>query len=401
MKIVLLTPNYFPEKGACAERVRYLAEFLYQQGHEVLVVTTLPNYPQGKIFETYKNRLYQTETINKIQVLRYWVYASHNKNLFHRLLTVISMAIMVLFSWLKLLKFRPQFVYVQSPPLFLALSGFILATFCQAKLWLNVSDLWSRVLVDLDILQSKRSIIYKLLHKIELFLYAKASFITGQSQEIINEILPHNTQTILCRTGVDCALFKPMFLPITEQKLKRQPIRLVYAGLLGLAQGVLAFCQELVLPPLVELHIYGEGAEKDEIALYLKQNPEKRIFLHPAILQNDLAMILPTYDIALILQCKTIFGTVPSKLYEAVACGLQVWYLGGGEGANLVQKYDVGQVFSSHQTCYHTIAQLNHSNFIERQTWQAHKEKYHQIALQHFDRQKILKTCYNFFSNRA
>ena len=152
LKHFLFTPNYAPEQGACAERVRNLAEFLQQKGHEILVVTALPNYPKGKIFTNYQNYFHTSEVINQITVLRYFLFASHSNNLFFRVLAMVSLAIHVLFSLPKLLKFKPDIVYVQSPPLFLAISAYFLSKICKAKFWLNLSDIWSNVLLDLGII---------------------------------------------------------------------------------------------------------------------------------------------------------------------------------------------------------------------------------------------------------
>jgi glycosyltransferase involved in cell wall biosynthesis len=389
MKILLLTPNYAPERGACAERVRHLAEFLQAQGHEILVIAPLPNYPTGKIFSDYQHTFHKKEVINNVPILRYWVYASHSKNLWYRFLSVFSLAISVLFMLPSVLKFSPKIIYVQSPPLFLGFSGLLFAKLTQAKYWLNISDLWSNVLLDLEVFSNKKNFIYQIINQLEIFLYKQATIISGQSEEIITEISLYNSQVLLYRTGVDTNLFKPHYQNIIPQNTNSfQPIRIVYAGLLGIAQGVLAFCQQVELPSHISFHIYGEGAEKEEIATYLAKNAKKNIFLHPSLSQQDLANILPTFDIALILQRKTIRGTVPSKLYEALACGLQIWYIGGGEGAEIVEKHQLGQVFQDYANCNIALQNLTTTNL------KSNKEKSAQIALQNFDKNTIVSNFY-------
>jgi glycosyltransferase involved in cell wall biosynthesis len=416
MKIVLVTPNYAPEQGACAERVRYLAEFLREKGHEILVITALPNYPKGKIFDSYRHIFHKTETINDIKVLRYWVFASHSKNLIFRLLAMLSLAITLLFSLPKVLKFRPNFVFVQSPPLFLAISGYLMAKLCKAKFWLNLSDLWSSVLIDLQILSN--SFLYKFIKKLEHFLYHKADLISGQSQEIIDEInnilqdkksnYKANSKILLSRTGVNCDLFQPV-ADFSPQKVaccglksaatdndNPKKIKLVYAGLLGIAQGVFEFCKAANLPENVEFHIYGEGAERNMIAKYLLANPQKPIFLHFALSQKDLALVLPNFDAALILQQKSIFGTVPSKLYEAMACGLLILYVGGGEGGKLIEKFDIGLPLLSIQECEMAIEILAKSLDTKLEIGKnITKRKNARIAAEnYFDRTKILEEFY-------
>jgi glycosyltransferase involved in cell wall biosynthesis len=393
MKIVLFTPNYAPEQGACAERVRNLAEFLQQKGHEILVVTALPNYPKGKIFAKYQNQLHTTEVINQITVLRYFLFASHSNNLFFRVLAMVSLALHVLFSLPKLLKFKPDMVYVQSPPLFLAISAYLLSKICKAKFWLNLSDIWSNVLLDLGIIG--KTTFYTILQKIEFYLYQQATFLSGQSAEIIQHIQANTSgkQVFLCRTGVNCQVFCPAITskPNTQNT---QTIRLVYAGLLGIAQGVYAFCEQISLPIHTELHIFGDGAEKNKILKYITKNPNKNIFLHDSIPQIELAKILVTFDIALILQRKTIFGTVPSKLYEAMACGLPIMYIGGGEGAALVNQYQVGKSFLQVADFANHLAFL--SNIIQNNPEKlATLQKNARFAAeQNFDKYTILENFY-------
>ncbi len=415
MKIVLITPNYAPEQGACAERVRNLAEFLHNKGHEILVITALPNYPKGKIFDTYRNRFHKTEIINHITVLRYWLFASHSKNLFFRLLAMLSLAITVLFALPKIMKFKPNFVYVQSPPLFLVISGYLIAKICKAKFWLNLSDLWSNVLLDLGVISN--SWVYKMIQKIEHFLYQKADLVSGQSQEIVENVKNirsiknvkniatqldnyQQLQVFLCRTGVDCNMFQP-YLSIGSKPLDRYShnkpykIRFVYAGLLGIAQGVLEFCEQVSLPENVELHIYGDGAERNSIAKYIANHAEKQLFLHHSLPQIELARVLPTFDAALILQRKSIFGTIPSKLYEAMACGLPIMYVGNGEGEKLMQEFNLCKTFSQ-LSQVHDGMKLFVFLIQYRQEYCDEKRKNARLAAEmYFDRYKILEDFYS------
>lgn len=405
MKIVLITPNYAPEQGACAERVRNLAEFLRNKGHEILVITALPNYPKGKIFDTYRNHFHKTEIINHITVLRYWLFASHSKNLFFRLLAMLSLAITVLFAVPKIMKFKPNFVYVQSPPLFLAISGYIIAKICKAKFWLNLSDLWSNVLLDLGVISN--SWIYKMIQKTEHFLYQKADLVSGQSQEIVENVKNireitkqldnyEELQVFLCRTGVDCSVFQPLQnIKSQDNKVQKNKIRFVYAGLLGIAQGVLEFCEQVSLPENVELHIYGDGAERNSIAKYIANHAEKQLFLHQSLPQTELAHVLPTFDVALILQRKSIFGTIPSKLYEAMACGLLIMYVGNGEGDKLMQEFNLCKTFSR-LSQVHEGMKLFTFLIQNKPEYCDEKRKNARLAAEkNFDRHKILEDFYS------
>ena len=224
-------------------------------------------------------------------------------------------------------------------------------------------------------------------------MYQKATLLSGQSAEIVQHIQENTDkkQVFLCRTGVNCQVFCPAS---NTSKQDRQTIRLVYAGLLGIAQGVYAFCEQISLPIHTELHIFGDGAEKNKIRKYVTKNPHKNIFLHDSIPQIELAKILITFDIALILQRKTIFGTVPSKLYEAMACGLPIMYIGGGEGAALVNQYQVGKSFLQVSDFANNLALL--SNIIQNNPEKlvTLQKNARFAAEQNFDKYTILENFY-------
>lgn len=103
MKILIVSFYYSPELGAAPSRITNMAEGLKSQGAEVDVLTCLPNYPQGQIFEGYRGRLSKKEKINGINVYRYWTYATVSKNPFKRAVSMMSFATML---WLFAFKIK-------------------------------------------------------------------------------------------------------------------------------------------------------------------------------------------------------------------------------------------------------------------------------------------------------
>jgi glycosyltransferase involved in cell wall biosynthesis len=197
----------------------------------------------------------------------------------------------------------------------------------------------------------KGQTIYNLLLNFEAFIYKKMDFIIGQSDEIVNyvqKIVP-SIPTFLYRNGVDSQSFKVK----ENYKIKgKEPIKLVYAGLLGVAQGVLEIIENIDFEKInAELHLYGNGNERDLIENYIKTkflNTDKKqtVFLYDAIASKEIAQKLADYDAAIVIQKKQILGTVPSKIYEAMAAGLPILLLGSGESAYLIKKYNLGIVLS-------------------------------------------------------
>lgn len=95
MKILLVTERYWPEVGAAPSRLANMAEGLKNLGNDVDVLTSLPNYPKGRIFDGYRGRICKEESRNGVNLIRYWIYATVSKSPIARILNMFSFAIMI------------------------------------------------------------------------------------------------------------------------------------------------------------------------------------------------------------------------------------------------------------------------------------------------------------------
>ena len=182
-KRVLIISNYYPpEIGAASNRIKNLAEGLVLANMEVTVICPLPNYPKGIVFPKYKGKFNASEERNGVFIKRYWLYPSKSKNSFIRLFSMLSFAVTIWSAVFSLIRKKPNLCIINSPPLFVGLSGLLLSKFIRCKSILNVSDLWPLSALELGIF--KKGNFYNLLKKIELLNYKLATNIIGQSSEI-------------------------------------------------------------------------------------------------------------------------------------------------------------------------------------------------------------------------
>jgi len=339
---ILIISNYYPpEKGAAANRIEQLALQLYQNNYKVTVVCPLGNYPEGKLFKEYQGKFSVTEIRENITVKRLWIYPSVSKNVFIRIISVLSFS-MSLFLFL-VLKKTPHKIIVQSPPLLLSFISVFVLSFKKKKIILNVSDLWPLAAIELNALK-KGTLSHKVSLFFEKYIYENSSLILGQSNEIIShvhDIIP-NKKCFLYRNFPNHSIDQLDL--ITEEN---KTIKIFYAGLLGIAQGVLELCQNIELKGFnIELHIFGDGAEKNQIEKFIANQKEKNIFFHGMMDRKSLHETLKTFDIAIVPLKKRIFGSVPSKIFEYGCLGFPILYFGGGEGENIVAKNNLGWVVS-------------------------------------------------------
>jgi glycosyltransferase involved in cell wall biosynthesis len=340
MQEILIISNYYPpEKGAAANRIEQLAQKLHQNNYKVSVLCPLANYPKGELFTEYKGKFWANENRQNIAVKRLWIYPSVSKNIFKRTLSVLSFSSSLLFYLL--FHKTPHKVIVQSPPLLLSFISVLVLSLQGKKIILNVSDLWPIAAIELKALKAD-SISHKVLLLLEKFIYSKATIIFGQSNEIIDHI--HSIFP-----DKECYLYRN-FPEHQDSEFNFKinpdvPIKLFYAGLLGLAQGVLDLCGKMELEHLsMEFHIFGEGPEKSQIEDYIKQNPLKKIVFHGMVERSVLHQKIQQFDIAIVPLTTRIFGSVPSKIFEYGALGFPILYCGGGEGESIVRENNLGWV---------------------------------------------------------
>ena len=344
MEEILIVSNYYPpEKGAAANRIEQLALKLYQKNYKVSVICPLGNYPKGELFPEYKGKFSVTEQRENITVKRLWIYPSVSKNLIIRLLSVLSFSLSLFFYLL--FKKTPKKIVVQSPPLLLSFISVFVLSLKNKKIILNVSDLWPLAAIELKALK-ENSFSHKLSLFFERFIYKKSSVIIGQSDEILTHIksMFPKKNCFLYRNFPDHKISE-IELNTDTAIIDKQPIKIFYAGLLGIAQGVFEMCQKIDLNNLnIELHIFGDGAERNQLEALISGQKQQNIFFHGMMDRKDLHETLKYFDVAIVPLKTRIYGSVPSKIFEYTALGFPILYFGGGEGGTIVAENNLGWV---------------------------------------------------------
>lgn len=315
------------------------------------VITAMPNYPRGEIFKEYRGKFLIEESAAGIKIKRYWLYAANSKRAFPRILSMISFSLTSLLACRFIRKGKFNYLFVESPPLTLGITGILLSRLSRVRFIFNASDLWPLSARELGYISP--GIAYKSLERVEKYIYRKAFICTGQSEETVRYLAEKGAKrTFLFRNGVDPNRFK-----LTRRSPGNGRVRLVYAGLLGVAQGILKICESINFTALgAEFHIYGDGAEKESIISFLQVKPVKGIHFHGSVTRDEIPQILSGYDASLIVLVKNLFGAVPSKIYESMAAGLPIVFSGFGEGRKIVEQYDLGWV--SDPGDYHALSDI-------------------------------------------
>lgn len=345
MKIAVLTQYYPPETGAPQARLSALAERLAERGHEVTVLTAMPNYPAGRIYPGYSG-LWRREMSGSIRIIRTAIYPTKRLGL-RRLASYFSFVLSSTVFGAGLLP-RVDILLTESPPLFSGIAGYLLSRFKGARWIFNVSDLWPDSAVRLGAVKPGWTL--QMASALEAFCYRNAWLVTGQSREILANIQARFPQvaTWHLSNGVTPELFSPEKRSAEARRLLGgEEVIALYAGLHGIAQGldqVLEAAGRLRDLGSVRIVLLGEGPEKARLAATAREHGLTNVSFLDAVPRDAVPALLSSADIILAPLKRYLPGAVPSKIYEAMAVGLPVVLSGEGEAAEIVNRTQCGLV---------------------------------------------------------
>jgi colanic acid biosynthesis glycosyl transferase WcaI len=350
MKFLLLTQYFPPEIGGAQTRLRSTAVELKRLGHDVEIVTALPNYPRGKFYPGYEGRIYLREEFEGITVRRVWLYPAMGGGL-RRMLNYASFTIMSLFGLL--LSQRPDFIFVESPPLFLSIPACVAGFLWRVPFIFNVADLWPDIVVEGGFL--KQGPLIRLMRRLEQWSYRSAGYVNavteGMRDTLIREKQVAADKILFLPNGADTLHYQPRAPDaslISRLGLHGKKI-ILWAGTLGHAHGlsyVLDAAKLLERERDVYFLFIGDGSAKRELAAQSDRLSLSNVrFLDPVAIEQ----LPPYYSIAIcglvsLLPIPLYDGARPSKIFPILASGKPVLFVGKGETARLIQEARAGIV---------------------------------------------------------
>ena len=172
MKILFLTDNFPPEVNAPAIRTYEHCREWVKSGADVTVITCAPNFPQGKVYPGYRNKLKTTEWVEGIKVIRVWTFVAPNKGFTKRILDYLTFMVT---SFLAGLFIRTDLIIATSPQLFTAISGMMLSLLKRKSWIMEVRDLWPDSIAGVEAVRSRK--ILNFFYRLEKILYQRTSMI--------------------------------------------------------------------------------------------------------------------------------------------------------------------------------------------------------------------------------
>ena len=127
-----------------------------------------------------------------------------------------------------------------------------------------------------------------------------------------------------------------------------RPLRVLYAGTIGLAQGLgtLVEAARIAGPDVVEVWVAGDGAEGPALRAQLARDPAENVKLLGSVPHDQVPGLYEQVDAAVVLlrDLPIFAGALPTKMFEAMAAGRPVVLSARGEAAELVERHGAGVV---------------------------------------------------------
>ena len=350
MRFLILTQYFPPEIGGAQTRLKSFASELLRQGHEVEVVTAMPNYPRGRFLPGYEKGFYKKEILDGIPVHRVWLYPAVGGGA-KRMLNYGSFTVTSLYGLWR--SKRPDYIFVESPPPFLSFTAFLAGVFWRVPFIFNVADLWPDVIVDGGFM--KEGFIIDCLRWIERWSYRRAAFVNNVTDWIVKVLREKKSvpeeKLLFLPNGVDTTQFYPR--PPDEQLKSSLGLAgkqiVLWAGTLGYAHGLEKVLQAAkLLESQSHLHFLfvGDGSAREDLIRLQQQLQLKNVTFREPV---PLCQVPAYYSIALcglasLVDIPTYEGARPSKLFPALASAKPLLFIGKGEAARLVERAEGGIV---------------------------------------------------------
>ena len=351
MHILFLTDNFPPEVNAPASRTHEHCREWVAKGARVTVITCAPNFPQGHVYPGYKNKIWQKEIIDGILVIRVWSYIAPNDGVVLR--TIDYLSFMFGATLAGVFQSRVDVIVGTSPQFFTPCAAFMVAMIRRKPWVFELRDIWPESISSVGAM--KEGFALRMLEKLELFLYRKATTIVSLTQSFRLNLIERGVQPDkieVVTNGVNLALYQP---GNAKRDLRAHynlngKFIVGYVGTLGMAHSLETLLEAAWLiqasgdDPDIHFVFLGDGAQKPHLMRVAAQKALENVTFLDPVSKLDVVDHWAMLSVSVIHLRKTpLFeGVIPSKLFECMAMGVPIIHCVMGESADLVQKCGAG-----------------------------------------------------------
>lgn len=353
IKVLLITQWFDPEptfKGLL------FAKALVEKGFEVEVLTGFPNYPAGKIYDSFKIKLIDKKIIDGVTITRVPLYPSHNNSVIKRAFNYLSYALSATIYGVFFAK-KPNIIYSYHPPITVGIAASLIKIFRRVPLIYDIQDLWPDTLKATNMITNDKVIKY--IGKICDWVYRSATHLV---------VLSPGFKKLLIERGVPESKIEVIYNWADEAKIENsvgvapaaliaaENFNIVFAGNIGKAQALDTVIESAAIlqkkKSNIQFVIVGGGVCLDGLTKAAKSRHLKNIVFIPSMPMNEIGATLAAADVLLVhLNNDPLFEiTIPSKTQAYMAAGKPILMGVKGDAADLIKAADCGLIFEPQST---------------------------------------------------
>lgn len=396
MKILVVCQHYHPEPFRIAD----LCELLVQRGHQVTVVTGVPNYPMGRIYEGYRHGQNRRESRNGVEIHRCFTIGRRTGG-FWRILNYVSFAVSAtLYTGAMKEKFDAVLAY-QLSPVTMACPALRYRKKHGTRTVLYCLDLWPESLAAGGI--SKTSPVFRLIGEISRRIYRGVDQILVTSR-IFPEYFQENFDIPKESIGYLPQYAEAIFTPEVCRKEPGETVNLLFAGNIGAAQSVQTLIRAAALLKdhgEVRWHIVGDGSELERCKALAQELGVDNVIFHGRQSLDKMPEYYRMADAMLISMGKDpiISRTLPGKMQTYMAAGKPILGSIDGEAARVIEEADCGLCAGAEDP--RALADKVLEFCEKRNAWQAWGENAYRYCSTVFDKERILDQLEAALSNKG
>ena len=326
MHILLIHQAFTTLNEAGGTRHHEIATHLITKGHQVTIITSPISYLTGqkKTRSSHKNRTFN----DNLRIFRTYAYPALHKSFIHRVINFITF---MASSFIKSIQVRQvDLVWGTSPPIFQAVSAWLVARLKRVPFLLEVRDLWPAFAIEAGILHNP--LLIRLSLWLERFLYSHADLVVVNSPGYIEHVKDKGAKHIeMIPNGSDASMFKPheKGLELRKKYGLENKFLAVYAGAHGISndlQVILYAAKLLTKNPKIHFILVGDGKEKNALVQKAHELQLTNLTFIDPVSKNQMADLLAAADgcIAILKPLELYKTTYPNKVFDYMAAGRPV-----------------------------------------------------------------------------
>ena len=347
MKIMLINQVFVSPNEPGHTRHFEMAQFLQAGGHELVIVASDLNYQTGqKTIE--RQGIFAEQVIDGVRILRAYMYPALHRSYLWRIVSFFSF----MFSsvWTALQVRDVDLVMGTTPPIFQAVSAWVVSVIRRKPFLLEVRDLWPEFGVSMGVLANP--VLIALGRWLEKFLYKRATHILVNSpaykEYMIAKGVPEVKITFIAY-GTDVDMFNPQVdgSSIRKEFGLENKFVVLYAGALGQANDIdtlLRAAQRLNAENEIHFVLFGDGKERPRLQSEAERMKLMNVIFAGVRAKKYMPHVVACADVCLaILQDISMFRTTyPNKVFDYMAAGRATVLVIDGVSRDLIKTSNGG-----------------------------------------------------------